>query len=169
MSSERQEPVLGVDQPGTGASGEPAAREYYFHGLHERTVDLKGRFVLPARFRRGDIQSEKYAVALAPDKILTIYPCAEWQRKMARFAGQAVAKEQRGRLRRQSADSDEVSPDEQGRLMVPRRLLDEVGIQGKVLVVGMGRYLEVWAPERYAAAAAEVPPPDDEHIAEFYR
>ena len=46
---------------------------------------------------------------------------------------------------------EEVSLDSQGRVVIPKHLRKEVGIEKDVVTVGMGDYIEIWAKEvRYA-------------------
>jgi MraZ protein len=58
---------------------------------------------------------------------------------------------------RVTANAVEVVPDKQGRILVPQRLQDAVGISGPTLEVGAIDRIELWDPERFAAATAEPP------------
>ena len=48
------------------------------------------------------------------------------------------------------SDAASVTPDAQGRIVIPQSLLDKVGITKNATVAGRGAYLEIWAEEVYA-------------------
>ncbi|MCU1453532.1 MAG: cell division protein MraZ [Acidimicrobiales bacterium] len=54
------------------------------------------------------------------------------------------------------ATAKAVRPDSQGRIIVPDDLRTRVGIDGDLVAVGAIDRVELWAPERWAAAAADV-------------
>ena len=62
---------------------------YCFHGSYARSVDKKGRFNLPFRFRRdGAVGDEKYVVSNGPDGTLTLLPYQEWLHAFTRLRQQ---------------------------------------------------------------------------------
>jgi len=48
-------------------------------------------------------------------------------------------------------DSFEVTPDAQGRILIPETLRQYAGIAKEVMIVGVGDRLELWSPERWAS------------------
>jgi MraZ protein len=54
-----------------------------------------------------------------------------------------------------TANAVEVAPDKQGRILVPQRLQDAVGISGPTLIVGAIDRVELWSPDRFAAVTQE--------------
>ena len=51
-----------------------------------------------------------------------------------------------------------------GRLVIPQEMREHAGLEGRITLVGLGDYIEVWNPERWAAArqaAAEAVAEDD--------
>ncbi|HEX8903647.1 MAG TPA: division/cell wall cluster transcriptional repressor MraZ, partial [Longimicrobiaceae bacterium] len=52
----------------------------------------------------------------------------------------------------------EVVPDKQGRILVPQRMQDAVGIAGPTLVVGVIDRIELWNPERFAETTSAAAP-----------
>jgi len=122
---------------------------FTFHGQYTRSVDAKGRFNLPFRFRKGgpDTGDERYVVMRGPDGGLTVHPHAVWIEAYNRLRSGPPSPELRRNLRRMSLHSRMVEPDSQGRIAVPVELLGTVGIQKKILVVGVGNYMELWNPE----------------------
>ena len=125
---------------------------FTFHGQYSRSVDAKGRFNLPFRFRKGgpDTGEERYVVMQGPDGGLTVHPHAVWVEAYNRLRSGPPSPELRRNLRRMSLNSRMIEPDSQGRVAVPVDLLASVGIQKKILVVGVGSYMELWNPESLA-------------------
>jgi MraZ protein len=54
-----------------------------------------------------------------------------------------------------TARAVEVVPDKQGRILVPQRLLESVGLKDAALLVGVIDRVEIWDPDRFEAAVAE--------------
>jgi MraZ protein len=122
---------------------------FNFHGSYTRSVDAKGRFALPFRFRQGgpDPSEEKYVVSHGADGSLSLLPYSVWVAKFHRMGQGKAGPELRANIRKMSLASTEVKPDSQGRLAVPVETLSVAGITRKITVVGMGNYMELWDPE----------------------
>lgn len=122
---------------------------YNFNSEYERAVDAKGRFNLPFRFRRTmpGPEDEKYMITLGPDGALALMPYPVWLESFNRTQTGPASAEQRRFKRMMSRNSHEVTPDSQGRIAVPSRYLVSAGIDRKVVVIGVGNYMELWAPE----------------------
>jgi len=130
-----------------------------FLGSFQHTIDEKGRLSLPAPFRREGQAQPFVLVHVFPDA-LTLYPQAAWAevegrlREVLRLQPQA-----RPWVLRVTANACEVVPDRAGRILVPQRLQEAVGIAGTALVVGAIDRIELWDPARFSAAT-EAPVPD---------
>lgn len=137
---------------------------------YERAVDGKGRFNLPFRFQRAGTEAgvEKYVASEGPDGLLIVFPIGEWQRMFERVKGDSDSDERRAMVRRLSNGSRILDPDSQGRVMVPTEFLGRAGITNRVLVVGMGHYMELWDPERFQRAQEAAPAPDPEFTNAYY-
>ncbi len=140
-----------------GRRGRPFQRSPVngFLGSYQHQIDDKGRLSLPAPFRREGGDEPMVLVHAFPDA-LTLYPQRTWAevearlREMLRLNPQA-----RAYVLKVTANAVEVVPDKQGRIMVPARLQESVGIAGPTLVVGAIDRIELWNPERFQAATAE--------------
>ena len=140
-------------------------------GNIEAKTDSKGRVFLPAAFRKvlqGDASS---ALVLRKDvyqPCLTLYPENSWNEQMD-MVRQRINRwnPQHQQLYRQFlSDVEIVYPDSNGRILIPRRLLDAAGIEQGIRFIGMGDYIEMWSseateqpfvsPEEFTAALAEL-------------
>ena len=123
-----------------------------FLGSYLHQIDDKGRLNLPAPFRR-DHPDRPLVLVHVFENALTLYPEPAWAevesrlRELLRLQPQA-----RSYVLSVTANAVEVVPDKQGRILVPQRLQEAVGIRGATLVVGTIDRIELWDPERFQAA-----------------
>lgn len=141
-----------------------------FQGSYVRSVTKKGRFNLPFRFRQTGVDpfQERWVVADGPDGTLCLMPHVEWVRAFQHIRNRKFNRTLRDELRRQSHNSEVLTPDSQGRLVVNPETLARYQITDQVLVLGMGHYLELWNPKRHAEHQAGLPPPDPDFMDEFW-
>lgn len=119
-----------------------------FVGVHEHTIDGKGRLILPAGFR-SHLADGAYITAL--DSCVGILPMDEFAHTAEELRTQ-VGKGQVdiNALRSFSAKADFVVPDAQGRMRILPHLRTGAGLDRRVIVTGMIRRIEIWNPERWA-------------------
>jgi MraZ protein len=120
-----------------------------FTGLVEHSLDDKGRLVVPSRFR-ALLGSSFFLTILDPEGCLELCPTLE----LLDLRGKIEANPQRtAKLRsvrrRLFGNADEVSCDEQGRIMIPPALRALAGLQKQVVSIGSMSRVEVWAKENY--------------------
>jgi MraZ protein len=147
------------------------APSFTFHGSYIRSVDAKGRFALPFRFRQGGSVpvEEKYVVSQGADGSLSLLPYAVWIANFNRMGQGRSGRELRANKRKMSLASTEVKPDSQGRVAVPVETLATYGISNKITVVGMGNYMELWDAESLAELNSGSEEVDSGFMDEFYR
>lgn len=125
-----------------------------FLGSYVHQVDEKGRLSLPAAFRREGADAPLVLLQVHPDS-LSLYPQAAWAEVEVRLRELLRRqKESRAYVLGVTANAVEVVPDKQGRIPLPGRLREMVGIEGSVLVVGVLDRIELWDPDRFDAAVA---------------
>jgi len=124
-----------------------------FTGSVEHSLDDKGRLVVPARFRKR-LGSGFFVSIAEPDPCLALYPASIWNEFCARLEA-APVKDARYRsfVRHLFAHTEELSCDNQGRLVLPPVLRAWAHIEKDVTSVGTLTRVEVWAKDRYTAVA----------------
>jgi MraZ protein len=124
-----------------------------FLGSYLHKIDEKGRLGLPAPFRRESGGQTLVLVHVFPD-CLTLYPESAWEEDVDPKLRVAMrgSRAERAWALRVSANALEVDLDKQGRILVPQRMQDAVGLKGPTLVVGALNKIELWDPERFDAA-----------------
>ncbi len=120
-----------------------------FTGNIDAKTDQKGRVFLPAAFRKILMTNSVEGLILRRDvfqQCLVIYPLNVWNEMVDSITQHTNPFDRRGRenLRRFVADSESVSMDSDGRILIPRRYLQAVGIEQEVRFIGMDNTIEVW-------------------------
>ena len=122
-------------------------------GTHSYQLDPKGRISLPARFR--DVLGDGAVLTLGQDGCLFCFPRAEWEQRASEVRDLPLSDaESRAYARMFFGKAEAVELDAQGRLLVPQRLRNEVGIRKEAVVVGVFDRMEIWdreTHERYEA------------------
>lgn len=129
-----------------------------FLGSFQHQIDEKGRLSLPAQFRRENPDQTLVLAHVTPDS-LTLYPESTWAEVQERLR-EAMRKNPAARpgLLKITANAVEVVPDRQGRILVPQRLADKVGIAGPTLIVGAVDRIELFDPDRFEATTSAALP-----------
>ena len=119
-----------------------------FVGVHEHTLDGKGRLILPAGFR-SHLAGGAYITAL--DSCVGSLPVDEFADTAEQLRSQVGTEEvDINALRSFAAQADFVVPDGQGRMRILPHLRDAAALERKVIVTGMIRRIEIWNPARWA-------------------
>jgi MraZ protein len=129
-----------------------------FTGEYEHIVDSKNRIFVPVKFREE--LGETFVVARDIRKpILKVCSLVEWENYLAPIKAQErkVAEEALRYLHRNAA---QVSPDSQGRILIPTSLLGYAEIEREAIFVGCSDYCEIWSAEKYKAEVSAEDPED---------
>lgn len=142
-----------------------------FYGKHYHSVDSKGRVAIPSAFRRKIAPESEDTVILhvRSNGAIRCHPAADWHAfwdaalpEITRY--QEDSDDARGLL----GEVEEVRLDGQGRILIPRVMIEEAGIGTDVVVAGAGEFFDIWdrqlfdeyrrknaEPRRLAMAAVE--------------
>jgi MraZ protein len=126
-----------------------------FVGQYEHQMDEKGRVSLPSAFRR-EADSDRFVVLQWEPEYLTLFTASKWvdvQQRLLDFRrGDPQAWNQ---VRLIVSNAVEVSPDKQGRILVPAALQTAAGLSGSVLLSGNIDRVELWNPAKYRELVLE--------------
>ncbi len=130
-----------------------------FLGTTRRTVDEKGRLVLPKPFRHELAPS--CVITKGQDGHLVIYSQGGWNQRAAEVRESYSRETPAGRKFRRLmffGAANQQSMDGQGRLMVTPELREHAGIDcgGEVVVVGVDDEIEVWGAPAFRLHLEEV-------------
>ncbi|MDX8389609.1 MAG: division/cell wall cluster transcriptional repressor MraZ [Mariprofundaceae bacterium] len=125
-----------------------------FQGEHTNNLDEKGRVSIPASFRdalKSHYESEQVILARDYDGCLRGYPLREWEgllAKVRRLSTNDVKARAYERYVVSSAVS--VTPDRQGRVLVPQSLRVHSDLKRIAVFAGGTSHFEIWDEERWA-------------------
>ena len=115
---------------------------------YRHSIDEKGRLTVPSKFR-GEL-SVGLVVTRGLDRNLTLYPLASWQELYDNIMKQPLSdNDVRAFRRRVFSGATDLKPDKQGRVVLPQYLREFAGINGEVILTGMGNHLEIWHPSTW--------------------
>jgi MraZ protein len=119
-----------------------------FLGEYTHNIDEKGRLTIPAKFR-GQLAAG-LVITRGFDQNLMIFPLDGWQDMAEHIITRPLGDEDvRTFRRRVFSGAVDLTPDRQGRIVVPVYLRDFAGINGEVVVAGMYNYAEVWSVDAW--------------------
>jgi MraZ protein len=123
-----------------------------FRGATKVTVDAKGRFAVPTRYRER-IHSRcdgHLVVTVDRDHCLLMYPLSDWEeieRKLVRLP--SLNKQARRLQRLMVGYASEVEVDGNGRVLLPRELREFAGLDRQAMLIGQGNKFELWDEQRW--------------------
>ncbi|GAA0833632.1 division/cell wall cluster transcriptional repressor MraZ [Marinomonas arenicola] len=124
-----------------------------FRGIHQVSVDAKGRMTLPARLRDELAQYEEEGVVVTIDpasKCLLLYPLIEWEQIQQKLDKLPSFQPQARRLQRLLVGhATDLEVDKAGRILLPAPLRDFAALDRKVTLLGQGKKLEIWSQDEW--------------------
>jgi MraZ protein len=125
-----------------------------FIGEYTCKLDSKGRVILPAAFKKQMSGNSQERFVIKKDifvNCLILYPIEEWERqsKIIRKKINPYKKEHATFLRQFFKGIAELNLDGNNRLLVPKRLLEEVEADKDIIMAGQFGKIEIWAKEKY--------------------
>lgn len=122
-----------------------------FFGQFQYQMDAKGRVALPAAFRE-EADGDRFVLLQWEEPYLSLYPEAAWREKQQALVEFRRSGSDAARYVRQLLSmATDVTPDKQGRILVPQWLQEAASLDRAVLFLGNIDHVELWQPERYAA------------------
>ena len=127
-----------------------------FRGHYEHSLDSKDRLTVPAKFRKALSDGVVLVAGLEP--CVWVFPAKGYESFSEQFIGTSSPLTKRGRVLRRHfhGESFDDKLDSNGRVHLPKRLVEEAELAGTCVVIGMEDYFEVWNEKRWQAAEAEV-------------
>jgi MraZ protein len=115
-------------------------------------VDPKGRLIVPSAIRKElPMGVNSFVVARWFDGCLAGFDPGVWNRVLQQLLALDGGQRQARQLRRSVAGGAmEAKIDRQGRVLIPRKLLDRANITDRATVSGAIDHVEIWNPARYA-------------------
>ena len=113
-------------------------------GEYNHTIDAKGRFIIPAKFR--ETLGDKFIVTKGLDGCLFVYPKSEWSSFEEKLKVLPLTnKDARQYTRFFLAGAAACEVDKQGRILLPQVLRDFAQLEKEVVLIGVASRVEIWS------------------------
>lgn len=122
-------------------------------GRFQHSLDTKNRVIVPAKMRAQ--LGETFVAAAVLDHCISLYSSDEWEKLQTRISEMPFSKA-RKLQRYLSSNADELQVDAQGRVILPKHLLEYSGIRKDALFVGAGPRAEIWNPDSYESNMSDM-------------
>lgn len=117
-------------------------------GEFKHVLDSKNRIFIPAKHREE--LGETFMVTRSiRGSFICFYSMRAWEEFVARLKS-APRKTSEDTLRYLFRSAADVTPDSQGRILLPQQLVAHAGIAKNAVIIGCGDYGEIWSEEKNA-------------------
>ncbi|MDA0836344.1 MAG: division/cell wall cluster transcriptional repressor MraZ [Planctomycetota bacterium] len=134
-----------------------------FAGQYDHTLDSKGRLIIPAKLRQVLLKESPeilgFWATVGVDKCLYMYSPSGWNKIIEHFAfdDNPFQNEPSRQVERWFfSNAQFLEVDKTGRVNMPAQLLGRAQISDRVILAGVNKRVEVWAPALWDEYQAKV-------------
>lgn len=139
-----------------------------FRGSEDVKVDGKGRMSIPARFRRIFEAGDPDWNPAERTRMIVVYGPNSWKKlefytvEAAERIDEEIDQLPRGSQQRvwletlMNGMATEAEIDTDGRLVLPQRLRDKIGLDSEAFFTSKGDFIEVWSPANYSESSGSL-------------
>jgi MraZ protein len=139
-----------------------------FLGEYDSTLDAKGRFLLPAGFKKQlpEEGGNLFVINRGFEKCLTLYPMQSWEPIFAKISKLNDFDPKVREFRRTFLNgATQVELDTAGRINLPKNLVDHAGLDKDIVLVSAINKIEIWDKNKYTQFFETVSPEDFSSLA----
>lgn len=119
-----------------------------FIGEYRHSLDIKGRIIVPAKFREG--LGDKFVLTKGLDGCLFAYSKEEWANFEERTKSLPLTnKDARAFVRFFFSGAVECEIDKQGRSLIPPMLREYADLAKDLVIIGVSTRVEIWSEEKW--------------------
>lgn len=123
-------------------------------GEYHHTIDIKGRMIVPSKFREG--LGETFVLTRGLDQCLFGYPMSEWKLIEEKLKALPLTKKDaRAFTRFFFSGATECELDKQGRVNIASPLLQYAKLEKECVVIGVSNRIELWSKSIWENYVAE--------------
>ena len=133
-------------------------------GTYTHNMDSKGRINFPAKLR--DQLGKSFVISRSlTQHCLMVHPVENW-RDLERQLLSAKGPRAEMMARRLFSSATEVTPDQQGRILIPAALRKYAGLDSEegIVIAGVGRKVEIWRESAWEELNLEPTEEDDTEL-----
>ena len=123
-----------------------------FLGEYESTLDAKGRFLLPAGFKKQlpEEGGAHFVINRGFEKCLTLYPLQSWDPIFSEISKLNDFDPKVREFRRYFLNgATQLELDTAGRLLLPKNLTEHAGLEKDIVLVSAVNKIEIWDKTKY--------------------
>ena len=123
-----------------------------FLGEYEATLDAKGRFLLPAGFKKQlpEEGASQFVINRGFEKCLTLYPLQSWEPIFSTISKLNDFDPKVREFRRYFLNgATQLELDTAGRLLLPKNLTEHAGLDKDIVLVSAVNKIEIWDKSKY--------------------
>ena len=122
--------------------------ENLFKGIHNLSLDSKGRLGIPVKYRDNIIGLVKGAMVITIDteeKCLLLYPSNFWSKIQDKISKLPSFNKNARRIQRLLVGhAEDIDVDSNGRILISKPLREYASSSKKVILIGQGEKFEIW-------------------------
>jgi MraZ protein len=129
-----------------------------FLGEYRVNFSGQGRVVVPKKIREALGKTKTFTLTKGFDRCLSGFRNEDWEKETVKLMGNVAMEQQTAEAKRHFFSSAVViEVDEQGRIVIPKNLLDYADLKGKdVVMIGVGTYFEAWNTDAWTQYSKEI-------------
>lgn len=122
-------------------------------------IEESGRLLFPSNFKK-QLEKDQNTFILKKDifdKCLVLYTTEEWDKQIniIRLKLNTYNKEHNQFLRDFFKNTAEINLDSNNRMIIPKRLLEQIEAKKEIYLVGVDTRIEIWAKEVYESSSTD--------------
>lgn len=119
-----------------------------FIGQYNNKMDSKGRISMPVKFR--EYLGNKFIITRGLDSCLFGYSLKEWQKIESKIKSLPITKKNARSFQRFFfSGATEVELDKQGRINIPKSLIEHAFLNKECIVNGVSNRIEIWDKDKW--------------------
>lgn len=123
-----------------------------FVGEYEVTMDAKGRFLVPAAFKKqlDADTANQFVICRGIEKCLTLYPMQTWEPLFDEISKLNDFDPKVREFRRKFFNgATPIDLDNAGRMLLPKTLIEYAGLEKDIVLVSAVKQIEIWDSKLY--------------------
>jgi MraZ protein len=126
-----------------------------FMGEVQHSLDSKGRLTIPARYR--DLLEGGAYITQGFDRNLMVWPVSAFEHILQSLGAKSITDPDTRLLQRLLfSRGEQLEVDAAGRILIPQFLRQFALLGSEVVVVGVGKYFEIWSPDEWEPQLTQI-------------
>ncbi len=121
-----------------------------FVGEYRITFTGQSRIIIPKKIREALDNGKTFTLTKGLDSCLSGFRNSDWEMAAKELLSPSPLEMQKAEVKRHLFSSATILEiDDQGRIVIPKTLLDYAGLVNNAVIIGVGDHFEIWQPQRW--------------------